>query len=138
VAKKKAAVKKANGKAEPPEKRQGDLPGMEDRAIAALEALAEQYVDIRDKRMRLNEREVELNEELLALMKKHGKTEYHHDEVHCWIKATDEKVKVKLGELPAKASKAAEFTPEDEAVQNGEGEESGPDHSEPQGDEANG
>ena len=82
--------------------RQGALPGMEDRALRELEALAEEYVEVRDERMSLNEREVELNDQLLALMKKHKKAEYHHGEVHCWIKATDERVKVKLGEITPK------------------------------------
>ena len=102
MTKKKAAPKqkvKTNSKPKP---KQGSLPGLEDRALAELEALAEQYAEIRDDRMALNEKEVELNDELLALMKKHKKTEYHHGDVHCWIKSAGEKVRVKLGELSAK------------------------------------
>ncbi len=101
--KKKTKAKKPKQKA---------LPGMEDRAIAALEAVAEQYAEIRDKRMGLTKKEVELNDELLTLMKKNGKAEYHHGDVHCWIKAKDERVKVKIGEIEIKAkSKATDFEP---------------------------
>jgi hypothetical protein len=93
----KEAAKKANGKP-----KQASLKGMEDRALDALEAKAEEYVEVRDERMRLNAMEGELNDQLLALMKKYKKAEYHHGEVHCWVKATDEKVKVKLGEITQK------------------------------------
>lgn len=94
-------------KAEPKDKKaakpkQGSLPGLEDRALQALEAKAEEYAEVRDERMQLTEREGELNDELLALMKKYKKAEYHHGEVHCWVKATDEKVKVKIGEITQK------------------------------------
>jgi hypothetical protein len=98
--KQKKAVKKS------PPRRQASLPGMEDRAIAELEKLAEHYANIRDKRMVLTKQEVELNDDLLALMKKHDKTEYHHQDVHCWIKAKDERVKVKIGEIEIKQSKS--------------------------------
>ena len=131
MATKKKAPKKA--KRTP---RQGTLKGMEDRALQELEALAEEYAEIRDNRMELNEREVDLNDQLLALMKKHKKSEYHHGEVHCWIKATDEKVKVKIGELtpkqkkketaevPAGAAPAAE-EPEPGEVEESEDEQAG-------------
>jgi hypothetical protein len=96
----KEAVKKANGKP-----KQATLKGMEDRALAALEAKAEEYAEVRDERMGLTAKESELNDELLALMKKYKKAEYHHGEVHCWVKATDEKVKVKIGEITPKQKK---------------------------------
>jgi len=102
MTKKKAAPKQKAKTNSKPKPKQGSLPGLEDRALAELEALAEQYAEIRDDRMALNEKEVELNDELLALMKKHKKTEYHHGDVHCWIKATDERVRVKIGELTPK------------------------------------
>lgn len=96
------AEAKANGAAKP---KQPSLKGMEDRALEELEAKAEEYADVRDNRMRLTTQEVELNDELLALMKKHKKAEYHHGDVHCWIKATDERVKVKIGEITPKQRK---------------------------------
>jgi hypothetical protein len=94
--------------------KQGTLSGMEDRALAELEEKAEEYADIRDQRMDLTKQEGELNDDLLLLMKKHKKTEYHHADVHCWVQAVDEKVKVKIGELPAKkktTQKATDFPP---------------------------
>lgn len=57
-----------------------DLPGMEERRIAELHKAAESYVDIRDRRMSLTEQEVEAKQEVLSLMKKHGKETYnYHD-----------------------------------------------------------
>lgn len=84
------------------------LPGMEDAGIRELEKLAEQYADVRDQRMTLTKRESQMNADLLALMKKHDKTEYHHDEIHCWVKAKDERVKVKLGEIEDSRASAAD------------------------------
>jgi len=99
------------------------LPGMEDAGIVELEKLAEEYAEVRDERMALSKREGEMQDDLLALMKKHNKTEYHHEEVHCWIKAKEERVKVRIGELPEKAT---DFTPEpDEEEEDEEASESG-------------
>jgi hypothetical protein len=101
MAKKKAAKKSA--KAEFPKKpKQSRLPGMEDAAIEELESMAEHYANIRDKRIALSKNEGELQDDLLALLKKHKKTEYHHLDVHVWLVAVDEKVKVKIGELKPK------------------------------------
>jgi hypothetical protein len=121
--KKRSHHKKVNGaeKAEKsvsvkPKPKQQDLPGMEDRALKPLENLAEQYADVRDSRMELTRQETQLAADLLAMMKKYEKTEYHHGEVHIWVKVTEEKVKVKIGEVPAKAT---DFNPEDVKVQVG-------------------
>ena len=84
--------------------KQQDLPGMEDRALEPLENLAEKYVDVRDQRMELTRRESQMSADLLAMMHKYEKVEYHHGEVHIWVKVTEEKVRVKLGEIPAKAT----------------------------------
>lgn len=84
------------------------LPGMEDAGIKELEKTAEEYADVRDNRMELTKQEKQLNDTLLALMKKHGKSEYHHDDVHCWIKSKDERVKVKIGELEEESKTKAE------------------------------
>jgi len=92
--------------------KQQDLPGMEDRALKPLENLAEQYADVRDQWMELTRQEVQMSADLLALMHKYEKTEYHHGEVHIWVKVTDEKVKVKIGEIPAKAT---DYAPSDDA-----------------------
>lgn len=84
--------------------KQQDLPGMEDRALKPLENLAEQYADVRDQRMELTRQETQMSSDLLAMMKKYEKLEYHHGEVHIWVKTIEEKVKVKIGEIPAKAT----------------------------------
>jgi hypothetical protein len=56
----------------------------------------ERYVEVRDKRMSLTEAEVDLNAELLALLKKNGKTSYHRDGIDIKIVVEKEKVKVKV------------------------------------------
>lgn len=122
-------TKRSHKKKEPPKAKksvaikhkpkQQDLPGMEDRALKPLENLAEQYADVRDQRMELTRQESQMSADLLALMHKYEKTEYHHGEVHIWVKVIDEKVRVKIGEIPAKAT---DFSPEDIAVQTGEKE----------------
>jgi hypothetical protein len=78
---------------------------MEDAGIRELENMAEKYADVRDSRIGLSKREGEMQDDLLALMRKHRKSEYHHEEVHIWVKATEMKVKVKLGELTAARAK---------------------------------
>ena len=130
MAKKQASTKGKTAKKASP--RQKALPGMEDRALAALEAKAEEYADIRDERMQLTEQESELNDELLALMKKHKKAEYHHGEVHCWVKATDEKVKVKIGEITPKQKKAESADVSTAAKLNSEEPKSSEDGTEPE------
>jgi len=72
------------------------LPGMEDRAIAALEAVAEDYADIRDRRMALTIEETDLKQRALTLMHKHNKTVYRRDGVEIRIIAGDEKLAVRI------------------------------------------
>ena len=93
---------KPSKKVETKKPKQSRLPGMEDAAIAELESMAEQYADIRDHRIVLSKREGVMQDDLLSLLKKHKKTEYHHLDVHIWIVAVDEKVKVKIGEMKPK------------------------------------
>ena len=75
---------------------QADLPGLEDRAIAELEAAAEEYAGIRDRRMALTEQEVECKEKLLALMHGHGKQTYIHGGIEIRVVAEKEKVRVRI------------------------------------------
>ena len=51
--------------------KQGRLPGMTPKRIAALEDAAEEYVSVRDERMEKNKEENQANEKLVKLMKKH-------------------------------------------------------------------
>ena len=76
--------------------RQQDLPGTENRAIRPLEALAAEYVDIRDQRMALTEQESPLRERLLKLMKKLGRETYRRDGILIEIVHEKEKVRVKI------------------------------------------
>jgi hypothetical protein len=76
--------------------RTGELPGMEDRAIADLEQMALDYADIRDRRQALNREEVDLKQKTMALMHKHHKTEYRRDGIEIRIVPGEEDVKVKV------------------------------------------
>ena len=76
--------------------RQGRLPGTEDPEIEELESAAEDYAEVRDKRMALTTDEVELKEELLKLMHAHDKTRYFHAGIEIRVVAKDETVKVKI------------------------------------------
>ena len=76
--------------------RQKDLPGMEDRKIAALENAAQDYAEIRDQRQGLSQKEVELKGNLLTLMHKLDKTEYHRGNVSISVIVEKEKVKVRI------------------------------------------
>jgi hypothetical protein len=76
--------------------RQRRLPGLEDAKIEELESAAEEYADIRDRRMALTTDEVACKEELLALMKKHGKVSYIHNGYDIKVVVESEKLKVKI------------------------------------------
>lgn len=83
--------------------RQQDL--IEDRAIKPLEDAASEYAQMRDERMVLTESEATLKVNLLAMMKKHGKTVYHRGGVTITVVAEKEKVKVRV-KKPAEAGEA--------------------------------
>lgn len=87
--------------------RQEDLPGMEDRGIKELEDKANQLDDAQQQKKQYNELCNTLNDDLVALMEKHGKTEYHHKSVHIVLPAQKKKAKVTIGE------RAEDFPPED-------------------------
>ena len=100
--KKKNAKKKASVNKKP---RTSRLPGMEDAGIKELESIAEDLSDVRTERIALQKNESQLQDDLLAEMKKHRKNEYHHEEVHVWVVATEMKVKVKIGEVTPQKEK---------------------------------
>ena len=75
--------------------KQTRLPGMADPKLLDLHKAAEEYVEVRDHRMQLTEEEVELNANVLQLMKKYDKQKYVCDDVEIRVVHTDEKVKVK-------------------------------------------
>lgn len=76
--------------------RQSRLPEMDDPAIEELEKLAEEYAEVRDSRIAALKEEVPLQEKLLTVMKRHGKTTYHHGGITCKLVTEKEKVKVKV------------------------------------------
>lgn len=99
---KKKKVKAVSDPVVPAKERSGRLPGMEDAGIPALEKIAESLADVRSERMKLTKREKTYANDLIALMKKLDKVEYHHEDVHAWRRVTEEKVRVKIGELDDK------------------------------------
>ena len=87
------AKKKAKAKKGP---RQKDLPGMEDRALKALDNAALRYAEVRDQRMELNKQEVEAKGLVLEMMHKHNKKTYRHGNIAIDIVPEGEKVKVRI------------------------------------------
>lgn len=73
-----------------------DLPGMEDRAIKALEDIAEAYAEVRDERIALNLREAELKQTAMALMKKHEKQIYRRNGIEIRVVPGEEDIKVRI------------------------------------------
>lgn len=74
--------------------KQGHLSGMEPPRHDDLDDLADRYVDLRDKRMRLQEDEGNKRDLLQVKMKEHKLTSYEYDGKVIEIVA-DEKVKVR-------------------------------------------
>ncbi len=56
------------------------IAGTERKAIKEVNDAAEQYVEQRDKRMKLTEKEKEAKDALIAVMKKHGLAVYRDDD----------------------------------------------------------
>ena len=94
MAKRPKAEKPARAKQPKPQ----DLPGMEDRAIKALEEPALEYAEIRDARMDLNRREVDLKKRLRGEMKRLNRTRYEHEGIVIELipPGTEEDVKVRI------------------------------------------
>lgn len=76
--------------------KQKALPGMDDRRLDDLHEAAEEYADIRDQRMALTPKEVELKSNLLKLMKRHGKKSYHFNGLEIDVIVESEKVRVHI------------------------------------------
>lgn len=60
-------------------KKQGELPGVEKPVVKAVEEAADEYVNVRDRRMKLTEAEVEKRSILIHEMKKARLTSYSYD-----------------------------------------------------------
>ncbi len=63
-------------------RRQTELAGIERKAIKEVNDSAEGYVDARDKRMKLTEKEHEAKEALISVMLKHKLLVYRDDEAN--------------------------------------------------------
>lgn len=88
--KKPTAVKKG------PRQKQLQLPGMEDRAIAALDDAAATYAEARDARIQAGTVEQAQKKVLLGVMHASKKTRYVHGDVYVEIIPEGEKLKVKI------------------------------------------
>jgi hypothetical protein len=89
---------KAKKEAPPVKKspRQQPLTGMEDAKIDALEEIALDYADVRDKRMALGNKEQEFKGQLLALMKAQKREHYQRGTITIDIVHEKENLKVKV------------------------------------------
>ena len=76
--------------------KQQDLPGMADRKIPELHKAAEEYADVRDRRMELTKEEVAAKEEVLKQMRSHKKEVYKFDDVEIKVVHEKESVKVRV------------------------------------------
>lgn len=74
--------------------RQQRIKGTEQESIPGLDAAIEEYVEIRDKRMRLTEKEIEARTALEELMRQNKKKTYKHDGYIAELQST-EKAKVR-------------------------------------------
>ena len=61
-------------------KKQTSIPGTEPKSITEVDTAAEAYVEARDERMALTEKEVEAKDALINVMKKHDLSVYRDDE----------------------------------------------------------
>lgn len=92
--------KKKKESKKPRAKKQPDLPAMEGDGvsvpkIAEIEDIAEQYVDVRDRRMALTTQEVEAKGRLATVMHNHNLTRYPFDGKVVICEPGKEKLKVK-------------------------------------------
>ena len=81
-------------------KKQEELPamigdGVELKMIPAIEQLASEYVEIRDERVALTQKENEAKARLLAAMHDHNVMDYKYDDYQVFVTASQETVIVK-------------------------------------------
>lgn len=82
-----------------PQKNQ-ELPGIEGEGVArpkikAIDSAADKYIEIRDSRMALTEKEVAAKLKLAMLMRDHKLTEYVYDDHKVVLQPGKENVKVR-------------------------------------------
>jgi len=96
---KKKSTEKTNTKPSTKNKkgpRQKQLPGMEDKKIAALQDAALSYAEARDARIAATGDEVSAKKHLLSVMHANKKKRYVHGDVYVEIIPEGEKLKVKI------------------------------------------
>ena len=134
MAKKKAAKKHANAKPVAKGPRQSSLPGMDDRAIRALNEAALSYDDVKKERMKLTEQEVELKEQVRELMHAQKRKHYRYKNIEIALEPEGEKVKVRV-RSEGDEEETPEVEPEeieaDEEANEPIGEVEEPDEAEP-------
>jgi hypothetical protein len=91
-----ATKKKSALQAVPKGPRQQPLPEMGDAKIEVLEDKALEYAEVRDSRIGLSSREVELKGQLLDLMKAQKREHYHRGAIKIDIVHEKENIKVKV------------------------------------------
>lgn len=79
--------------------RQQRLPEMEDPKITVLEDKALAYAEVRDQRMALSSREIELKGQIMDLMKAQKREHYKRGNIKIDIVHEKENVKVKVKEV---------------------------------------
>jgi hypothetical protein len=75
--------------------RQARLPGTEDAAIVELEQAADDYMEVRDERLKYLKEEVKNKETILGILKANGKREYRRGDYIIKIRTVKEKLLVK-------------------------------------------
>lgn len=78
---------------------QTTIEGTQRKAIPAIRKAAETYVEIRDERMELTEREVEANEKLVAIMTKHDVSDYTDEDAQFRVTIRETKTKAKVATI---------------------------------------
>jgi len=77
-----------------PRPKQGQLPGLEDPKIPAIDEAADNYAEVRDERMELTKTEVTRRDTLLRLMQENGLETYRYD--GRVVKVVKSEIKVKV------------------------------------------
>ena len=81
-------------------KKQEELPGVEGEGVSPvkikeIEVAADNYVEVRDKRMKLTEKEIASRDVVVSLMKKHNISKYVYDDHQIVLEHGADKVKVR-------------------------------------------
>lgn len=95
-------------------KKQPELEGMEAASIPEIEEAAENYVKLRDKRMKLLEQEITAKANLLTVVTEHAKELSTDAEGNKVYRYDDEMVILKTGRSNVKVKHVQDETDEDE------------------------